>query len=90
LPTLPLDEIALLIIDEMGKDISGEGLTPVSWDVRYALSVQSVPGPKMTWIFVRDLTSGSEGSALGFGQDDMEPEFGSSGNLISRLAGFRR
>jgi len=24
LPTLPLDEIALLIIDEMGKDISGE------------------------------------------------------------------
>jgi len=70
LPTLPLKEIDFLIIDEMGKDISGEGIDPnvVGRDV-IAYGVER-PWPKITRIFVRDLTEGSEGSAVGISQAD--------------------
>jgi len=70
IPTLPLDEMDLLIVDEMGKDISGEGIDPnvVGRDV-CACGVRR-PRPKITRIFVRDLTEGSEGSGLGIGQAD--------------------
>jgi len=70
LPTLPLKEIDFLIIDEMGKDISGEGIDPnvVGRDV-IAYGVKR-PWPKITRIFVRDLTEGSEGSAVGISQAD--------------------
>ena len=70
LPTLPLKEIDFLIVDEMGKDISGEGIDPnvVGRDV-LAYGVKR-PWPKITRIFVRDLTEGSEGSAIGISQAD--------------------
>ena len=70
MPKLPLDEIDFLIIDEMGKDISGEGIDPnvVGRDV-CAYGVQRSL-PKITRIFVRDLTDASEGSAIGIGQAD--------------------
>ncbi|MDZ7696362.1 MAG: lactate racemase domain-containing protein [Deltaproteobacteria bacterium] len=70
LPLLPLDDIDLLIIDEMGKDISGEGIDPnvVGRDV-CAYGVER-PLPRITRIFVRDLSEGSEGSAIGIAQAD--------------------
>ncbi len=70
LPLIPIDEIDLLIIDEMGKDISGEGIDPnvVGRDV-CAYGAKR-PLPRVTRIFVRNLTEGSEGSALGIGQAD--------------------
>ncbi len=70
LATLPLAEIDLLIIDEMGKDISGECIDPnvVGRDV-CAYGAER-PWPKVTRIFVRDLTKASEGSAVGIGQAD--------------------
>ncbi|RJR19843.1 MAG: DUF362 domain-containing protein [Desulfobacteraceae bacterium] len=70
LPLIPVDEIDLLIVDEMGKDISGEGIDPnvVGRDV-CAYGAKR-PVPQVTRIFVRDLTDGSEGSALGIGQAD--------------------
>lgn len=70
LPLLPLDEVDLLVIDEMGKDISGEGIDPnvVGRDV-CAYGARR-PLPRVTRILVRDLTEGTEGSALGIGQAD--------------------
>jgi len=70
LPLIPIDDIDLLIVDEMGKDISGEGIDPnvVGRDV-CAYGAER-PVPRITRIFVRDLTPGSEGSALGIGQAD--------------------
>ena len=70
LATLPLDDIDLLIIDEMGKEISGEGIDPnvVGRDV-IAYGVRR-PLPRITRIFVRDLTDASEGSAVGIAQAD--------------------
>jgi hypothetical protein len=70
LPTLPLSEIDLLIIDEMGKDISGEGIDPCVVGRDVCAYGAERPWPKITRIFVRDLTDGSEGSALGIGQAD--------------------
>ena len=68
--TLPIEEIDLLIIDEMGKDISGECIDPnvVGRDV-VAYGAERLR-PKVTRIFVRDLTDASEGSAVGIGQAD--------------------
>lgn len=70
LSTLPIEEIDLLIVDELGKDISGEGIDPnvVGRDVCTCGAKRS--SPKITRIFVRDLTEGSEGAALGIGQAD--------------------
>ena len=70
LPGLPLDDIDLLILDEMGKDISGRGLDPnvtgreiVSWCADRAR-------PRILRIFVRGLSAGSHGNALGVGNAD--------------------
>ena len=70
LPTLPLEEIDLLIVDWMGKDISGEGIDPnvVGRDV-CAYGARR-PSPMISRIFVRGLTEASEGSAVGIGQAD--------------------
>ena len=69
-PGLLLKEIDLLVIDEMGKEISGEGIDPnvVGRDcLTYGAKRE---WPKVTRIFVRDLTEATEGSAVGIGQAD--------------------
>jgi hypothetical protein len=60
----------LLIVDEMGKDISGEGIDPCVVGRDVCVYGAERPWPKITRIFVRDLTAGSEGSALGIAQAD--------------------
>ena len=71
LPGLPLDDIDLLIVDEMGKDISGAGLDPNV--IGRALGPWQVKRdrPRITRIFVRDLTPASEGNACGLGFVDV-------------------
>ena len=70
LPLLPMDEIDLLIVNEMGKDISGEGIDPnvVGRDVCACGARRNLP--HISRIVVLDLTDGSAGSALGVGQAD--------------------
>jgi len=70
LPRLPLDDIDLLILDEMGKDISGVGLDPnvtgrnvISWSARRKR-------PRVLRIFVRGLSAASNGNAKGIGNAD--------------------
>ncbi len=71
LPGLPLDDIDLLIVDEMGKDISGAGLDPNvigrtigAWSVRRTR-------PRIARIFARELTPASHGNACGLGYVDV-------------------
>lgn len=71
MPKLPLGEIDLLIIDQMGKDISGAGIDPIVTGRYLCAHMTPKPGPKISRIFVRDLTDASEGSALGIGQADV-------------------
>ena len=69
LPGLPLDTIDLLIVDEMGKDISGAGLDPNVIGGRGVCSwSDDRPLPDITRIFVRDLTEASKGNAMGLGR----------------------
>lgn len=66
LSILPIDEIDLLIVDEMGKDISGTGLdTNVIGSMPHWKNTNSQTIPQISRIFVRDLTAASEGNATG-------------------------
>ncbi len=71
LPGLPLDDVDLLIVDEMGKDISGAGLDPnVIGRTISRWSVQRTR-PRIARILVRGLTPGSHGNASGLGFVDV-------------------
>lgn len=70
LPRIPFDPIDLLIVDEMGKDISGTGMDQ-NVIARSVIPYHQVPTtPKITRIFVRDLSAGSEGNATAIGNAD--------------------
>ena len=71
LPGLPVDEIDLLVVDEMGKDISGAGLDPNV--IGRTVGAWSVPRttPRIARIFVRALTPASHGNACGLAYVDV-------------------
>ncbi|WP_372725820.1 lactate racemase domain-containing protein, partial [Novipirellula sp.] len=68
MPRLPFDHIDLLIVDRMGKEISGTGMdTNVvgrKWNDKIAAADEF---PKVKQIYVRDLTDQSAGNAAGIG-----------------------
>ena len=68
---LPVNDIDLLIVDEMGKDISGVGIDPnVTGRNRDLLGVFDHP-VQVKRLFVRDLTAKSKGNAIGIGLTDI-------------------
>lgn len=75
LPRLPFDEIDLLIIDRIGKNISGTGMDPnvVGRGVQgYSSDLQrdGRPSPFIRRIFVRGLSPETHGNAIGIGLAD--------------------
>ena len=70
LAKLPFNEVDLLIVDELGKDISGSGMEPTVHGRLHCLSEPQPKTPTIKRIFVRDLTPASEGNALGIGFAD--------------------
>ncbi len=72
LPRLPLDAADLLVVDEIGKDVSGSGMdTNVVGRKRAArLGQTNFPQPQMRNIFVRGLTEKTHGNAAGIGLAD--------------------
>lgn len=74
LPRLPLDDIDLLIVDEMGKDVSGAGIDPNVTGRSLGIWGVSRPLPEIARIFVRDLTEASEGNGCGLGMVDVTTE----------------
>jgi hypothetical protein len=76
MPLIPFDEIDLLIIDRIGKNISGAGLDPnvVGRGVNgytSGLVREGRPAPFIRRIFVRDLTPETHGNAIGIGNADL-------------------
>ncbi len=73
LPRLPADDIDLLLIDRMGKDVSGTGMDP------NVIGRWLVPGlaeparPRVRCVVVLDLTDASHGNAIGVGLADFAP-----------------
>jgi hypothetical protein len=75
LARLPFEEIDLLIIDRIGKDISGSGMDTnvIGRDITgYTSSLRSDSPvtPRVSRIFVRDLTPASSGNGTGIGMAD--------------------
>jgi len=71
LPGLPFEEIDVLIIDELGKDISGSGFdTKVVGRILMPLVAEEPNSPKIKRIVVCDLTAKTEGNADGIGIAD--------------------
>jgi len=67
---LPFDKIDILIVDEMGKNISGTGLdTNVIGRIMF-IGEKEPESPKITRIVVLDLTEESHGNAIGIGLAD--------------------
>lgn len=69
--SFPVDDIDVLIIDQMGKDISGVGLDP-NIIGRIKIAGQEEPErPAIKAIAVLDLTEKSYGNAIGIGLSDV-------------------
>jgi hypothetical protein len=71
LPHLPVADLDVLIVEEMGKNISGLG---VDTNVIGRLRIPGQPepeSPRIKTIFVRDLTDQSHGNAIGMGLVDV-------------------
>jgi hypothetical protein len=76
MPRLPFEEIDLLIVDRIGKNISGAGLDPnvIGRGVNGYMSSLAREGrsaPFIRRIFVRDLTPETHGNAIGIGLADI-------------------
>ena len=70
MPQLPFDEIDVLIVDEMGKNISGAGFDP-NITGRNRRAVQWVAKPLVKKIVVLGLTRETMGNATGVGGADV-------------------
>ena len=74
MPRLPFDDIDLLIVDRIGKNISGSGMDPNvigrSLHGYSALLGERNGKPSIRRILVRDLTPESHGNAVGVGLAD--------------------
>jgi len=71
LPRLPWSRADLLIVDEIGKEISGSGMdTNVVGRKRALKNASDIPQPEMRLIFVRDLSEKTHGNATGIGLAD--------------------
>ena len=70
MPLLPFNQIDILIVDEMGKDISGVGMDTNVIGRNLFIGGTKSNRPKITRIFVRDITKESHGNATGIGMAD--------------------
>lgn len=68
MPRLPFDQLDVLVIDQIGKNISGDGADP-NISGRYPTSYAS-GGPQVTKQVVLDLTNETEGNGNGLGTAD--------------------
>jgi len=68
-PRIPFSKLHLLVVDELGKNISGTGMdTKV---IGRGTEIQPGEAPEIEMIYVRDVTSESGGNAVGMGLADL-------------------
>jgi hypothetical protein len=70
---LPFDQIDVLVVDAMGKDISGSGMDTNVIGRFWIPGVEEPPGPRIDVVTVHDLTHPSHGNASGIGLADLVP-----------------
>lgn len=71
MPTLPSDEVDVLVVDHQGKDVSGQGLdTNVIGRRPFAINEPEPEIPDIERIFVRGLTETTHRNAMDMGSAD--------------------
>jgi Lactate racemase N-terminal domain len=67
---IPFDFLHLLIVDQMGKEVSGTGMDPNVIGRMYLAPNEEPKSPRYIRILVRDLTETTAGNAVGMGLAD--------------------
>lgn len=71
IPRFPLEQIDVLVVDRLGKDISGSGMDPNVIGRMRIRGEQEPASPNIKVIVVTDLTEASHGNACGIGLADV-------------------
>ena len=71
MPTLPIDDVDLLVIDEIGKEISGAGMDTNVIGRYRVLNAPDPETPDIDLIYVRGLTEATKGNGNGIGLADL-------------------
>jgi hypothetical protein len=72
MPTLPFDELDVLIVDRLGKDISGQGMdTNVTGRRHFTINEPEPENPIIKRIYTRGFTNKTDGNGMGMGQADI-------------------
>ena len=69
--TLPFDELDVLVVDEMGKDVSGTGMDTNVIGRYRVLNGEEPDAPDIKRVFVRGLTEATHGNGHGIGLADV-------------------
>ncbi|SDZ79819.1 protein of unknown function [Haloplanus vescus] len=71
MPKLPFDDLDVLVVDRIGKDVSGQGMdTNVTGRRHFTINEPEPESPTVKRIYLRGLTKKSKGNAMGMGQAD--------------------
>ena len=71
MPTLPFDDLDVLVVDRQGKDVSGQGIdTNVIGRRPFAIQEPEPETPSIKRIYARRLTEATHGNAMGMGSAD--------------------
>jgi hypothetical protein len=71
MPTLPFDDLDVLVVDQLGKDVSGQGMdTNVTGRRHFTIAEPEPESPEIKRVYARSLTSKTKGNAIGMGAAD--------------------
>lgn len=71
MPKIPFDEVDVVVFDQQGKDISGQGMDPTVIGRRpFAIQEPEPDMPDIKRIYTRSLTAATHGNAMGMGSAD--------------------
>ena len=72
MPKLPFDDVDVLVVDELGKDVSGQGMdTNVIGRRPFTINEPEPESPSVKRIYARGLTAKTKGNAMGVGSADI-------------------
>ncbi len=71
MPKLPFEELDVLVVDQLGKDVSGQGMdTNVTGRRHFTINEPEPETAEIKRIFARGFTEKTKGNAMGMGQAD--------------------
>ncbi|ADJ14164.1 nickel pincer cofactor-dependent isomerase, group 22 [Halalkalicoccus jeotgali] len=75
MPKLPFEELDVLVVDRIGKDVSGQGMdTNVTGRRHFTINEPEPESPDVKRIYVRGFTGKTKGNAMGMGAADFVHE----------------